>query len=184
MIRHNKIVDCHYDNSKQIPNEGEEEDLSALCVMGTLLYTSIKNIHEAWMLLKKLSIFMIINLLILTNIFTFTMAFAEENSYTTIIGRVTNIDHEKEMISLAMEVKTDDIKEFNIKIGKGTNYIFVRDIKGLLSVDSFDKLKLGDDVSIKIKKSKGEYETFDIEKIVKTKEVKSTEDNPSLVHQR
>lgn len=135
-------------------------------------------------MLKKLSIFMIINLLILTNISTFTMALAEENSYTTIIGRVTNIDHEKEMITLVMEAKTDDIKEFNIKIGKGTNYIFVRDIKGLLSVDSFDKLKLGDDVSIKCRRSKSEYEIFDIEKIVRTKEVKSTEDDTSLVHQR
>ena len=133
---------------------------------------------------KKLFIFMIINLLSLINISTFTMALAEENSYTTIIGRVTNIEHEKEIITLVMEAKTDDIKEFNIKIGKGTNYIFVRDIKGLLSVDSFDKLKLGDDVSIKCRKTKGEYETFDIEKIVKTKEVKFTEEDTSLVHQR
>jgi len=44
-------------------------------------------------LFKKPSIFVIINFLILANIFTFAIAHEEENSYSTIIGRVKNIDH-------------------------------------------------------------------------------------------
>jgi len=97
------------------------------------------------------------------------MAHEEENSYSTILGRVINIDLEMDTITLVMNVESDDIRELKIKIGKGTNYIFVRDIKGLLSVDNFKGLELGDDVSIKCKKSKGEYETAEIEKIVKAK---------------
>ena len=133
---------------------------------------------------RKLSILIIVNLLFLTNIVAYTMALEEENSYTTILGRVTNIDQEKDMITIVKEAKKDDIRELNIKIGKGTNYIFVRDITGLLSVDSIKELQLGDDVSIKCKRYKGEYEIVEIEKIVKAKEVKFIEDDTSLVHQR
>jgi len=136
------------------------------------------------MLFKKLSMFIIINLLILTNIFTFTMALEDENSYSTFNGRVININHEKEMITLEIETKADNISELNLKIGKGADYIYVRDIKGLLSVDSIKELKLGDDVFIKCKGSKGEYETVEIEKIVKVKEVKFTEVDTSLDPQR
>lgn len=131
---------------------------------------------------KKLSIFIIINLLILTNIFTFTMALEEENSYTTIFGRVKNIDQEKEIITLVMEVQKDDIRALNIKIGKGMNYIFVRDINALLSVDSFMELKLDDDVSIKCEGSKGEYAAVEIEKIYKAKNGKSTEEYIPFQH--
>jgi len=133
-------------------------------------------------LFKKLSIFMIINLLILTNIFTFTMAFSEENSYTTISGRVKNIDYEKEIITLVMEAQKDDIRELSIRIGKSTNYIYVRDIKGLLSVDSFKELKLDDDVFIKCNGSKGEYKTIEIEKIYKVKNVKSAGNDIPVYH--
>ena len=133
-------------------------------------------------MLNKLSIFMIINLLILTNTFTFTMTLAEGNGYTTIIGRVINIDHEKELIVLAMEAKKDEIREFSIKIGKSTNYIYVRDIKGLLSVGSFKELKFDDDVSIKCNVSKGEYKAVEIEKIYKVKDGKSTEEDIPFQH--
>ena len=110
------------------------------------------------------------------------MAMEEDNSYATIIGRVKNIDHEKDMITILMKTNKDDVRELNIKIGKGMNYIFVRDIKGLLSIDSIKELKSGDNVSIICKGSKGEYETVEIEKIVKAKEVKFTEDNVLLDH--
>lgn len=131
---------------------------------------------------KKLSILMIINLLFLSIICTLTIALEIENSYTTITGIVKDIDHEKDMITIVRETKKDAIKELNIKIGKGTNHIFVRDIKGLLSVDSFKNLKSGDDVSIKCKESKGEYETVEIEKIDKVKKGKSTEDDVPIHH--
>ncbi|WP_096896015.1 hypothetical protein [Candidatus Scalindua japonica] len=119
----------------------------------------------------KLSTFIIIHLLVLTNICTFTMAMELENSYSTIIGKVKNIDYQMDMITIEMNAGRDDINELSIKIGKGINYIFVRDDKGLLSVDSFKELKLGDDVSIKCKESKDKYEIVEIEKIVKIKEL-------------
>ncbi|MHC4138392.1 MAG: hypothetical protein ACYSR1_00805 [Planctomycetota bacterium] len=112
------------------------------------------------------------------------MALEVENSYSTIIGRVKNIDHQMDTITIAMKAKRGDINELNIKIGKGINYIFIRDIKGLLSVGEFRKLKLGDEVFIKCKVSKGEYEAVEIEKIVKAKEIKFTEDVTSLAHQK
>ncbi|MBT4730671.1 hypothetical protein HOB87_01710 [Candidatus Woesearchaeota archaeon] len=132
---------------------------------------------------KKSSVVMIINLLFLAIFCTLTMALEVENSYSTIIGRVKDIDYQMDMITIATKTKRGDTNELNIKISKGINYIFVRDINGLLSVDSFKELKLGDDVSIKCKESKGEYETVEIEKIVKTKEIKFTEDVTSLAHQ-
>ena len=110
------------------------------------------------------------------------MTLAEGNGYTTIIGRVINIDHEKELIVLAMEAKKDEIMEFSIKIGKSTNYIYVRDIKGLLSVGSFKELKFDDDVSIKCNVSKGEYKAVEIEKIYKVKNGKSTEEDIPFQH--
>jgi len=88
-----------------------------------------------------------------------------------------------DLITIVIKTKKGDINELNIKIGKGLNYIYVRDIKGLLSVDSFKELKLGDEVSIKYKGSKGGYETVEIEKIVKAKEIKSTENDTSPAHQ-
>ncbi|GAX62625.1 type IV secretory system protein [Candidatus Scalindua japonica] len=99
------------------------------------------------------------------------MAMELENSYSTIIGKVKNIDYQMDMITIEMNAGRDDINELSIKIGKGINYIFVRDDKGLLSVDSFKELKLGDDVSIKCKESKDKYEIVEIEKIVKIKEL-------------
>lgn len=70
-----------------------------------------------------------------------------------------------------METKKDDISEINIKIDKDMNCIFVRDIKGLLSGDSFNGLKLDDDIIIKCKGSNVEYETVEIEKRVKVAQV-------------
>ncbi len=52
------------------------------------------------------------------------------------------------MMTLGIKTKQDGIGELNIKICKGTNYIFVRDFKGLSTVESFKELKSGDDVSM------------------------------------
>ena len=71
---------------------------------------------------------------------------------------------------------------FSIKIGKDKNYIFVRDIKGPLSVDSFKELKLGDDVFIKCKGPESEYEAVEIEKIYKVKNGISTEEDMPIQH--
>lgn len=132
---------------------------------------------------KKSSVVMIINLLFLAIFCTLTVSQEEENSYTIIAGIIKNIDHENEVITILIEAKNGNKEEFNLKIAKGVNFIFVRDIKGLLSVGEFKELKLGDDVSIKCKESKGEYETVEIEKIVKAKEIIFTEDITSLAHQ-
>jgi hypothetical protein len=112
---------------------------------------------------KKVSVFMIINLFFLLIFCTLTTALEEGNSYTTITG-------------IAKDVKNDDIREFNIKISKGTKLIFVRNVNGLLSVESIKELISGDEVSIKCKGHKGEYETVEIEKIDKVKKNKFTEE--------
>lgn len=124
---------------------------------------------------KKSSLVMIINLLFLAIICTLTTAMEEENSYTIIAGIIKDIDHEKEIITIVREAKNGNNKEFNIKAAKGVNYIFVRDDKGLLSVDSIKVLMSGDEVSVKCKGSKGEYEAVEIEKIDKVNDDQSIE---------
>jgi hypothetical protein len=125
---------------------------------------------------KKVSVFMIINLFFLLIFCTLTTALEEGNSYTTITGIAKDVDHENDMITIVMETKNDDIREFNIKISKGTKLIFVRNVNGLLSVESIKELISGDEVSIKCKGHKGEYETVEIEKIDKVKKNKFTEE--------
>lgn len=115
-------------------------------------------------MLKNLFFITIFNLIFFTNVLSPAVALEEEHSYSKISGKVKNIDREEDLITLVMDTKEDGVRELNIKIAKGTNYIFVRDSKGLLALDDFDNLKSGDDVSLKCRGYKGIYEVFEIEK--------------------
>jgi len=108
---------------------------------------------------------------------TYTMALDEDNDYTNIAGIIKVVDDDNGIITVLCKAKKDDIREFNIKISKGTSSIFVRDVKGLLSVENIKELIPGDDVSIKCRWIKDEYETVEIEKREKVKNVISIENN-------
>ncbi len=113
---------------------------------------------------KILSIFSIMNLFFLSIVCADTISFDDGNGYTTITGKIKEVDYDNKIITVLSGIEKGDVKEFHIKIISGTSSIFVRNIDRLLSVGNIKTLLPGDNISIKLKERKGEYRAIEIEK--------------------
>ncbi len=115
-------------------------------------------------MIKKLSIFSILNLFFLSIVCADTISFDDGNGYTTISGIIKEVDYDNKIITVLSKVKKGAAKEIHIEIFSGTCSIFVRNIDSLLSIGNITMLLPDDDISIKLRKRKGGYEAIEIEK--------------------